>query len=528
MGERAAIRVLGAIEVAGPSGPLALGLRQEVLLGALAANAGNVVSTDLLIEAIWGDDIATPRSGALHTLVSRLRPQLPADSLATQGAGYVLSADPDVLDVSRFEQLMSKAEQVPAAHALEMLDDAIALWRGRSFGSVADRPGIQHRAVELDELHVVASERQARLMIDVGRSADAIPRLERLIDEHPFREAPVALVMEALARTGRQTEALRQFSMLRERLVEEAGLDPSANLRSVEEAVLAGRFVVAAPPSSETSETRTGFPLRLAAKQIERRPGERIAYATVGSGPSLVFMPGWISSLDAFADGTDPRAVLLEVLSREFSVTAFDRYGTGLSSASEVDFGLDASADEVRAVLGMVDRPSTLFASSAAGPAALVAAAGNPAVERIVLMCTYASGPALFTKPETKTNLVQAVEQSWGLGSRILADMIVPGIDAVTRSEFARFQRRTATAKVAAGYVQQLFEVDASPALAQIEQPCLVLHYREDPAIPYEGGRQLALGIENAEIEPLDGPFHTPPPEHVESIAASIRRFVRS
>jgi DNA-binding SARP family transcriptional activator/pimeloyl-ACP methyl ester carboxylesterase len=525
--ERAAIRVLGSIEVAGPSGSLALGLRQEVLLGVLAANAGNVVSTDLLIEAIWGDDITTPRSGALHTLVSRLRPQLPDGSLATQGAGYVLSADPAVLDVSRFEQLIANADQAPSAHALETLDEAIALWRGRSFGSVADRPGIQHRAVELDELHVVAAERQARLMIDVGRSVDAVPRLERLIDEHPFREAPVALVMEALARTGRQTDALRQFSMLRERLVEEAGLDPSANLRSVEEAVLTDQFVVSASSSADAAAAPTGFPIRLRAKQVERRPGERIAYATVGAGPSLVFMPGWISSLDAFADGTDPRGVLLEVLSREFSVTAFDRYGTGLSSATDVDFGLHASADEVRAVLGVVDGPSTLLAASAAGPAALVAAAKNPAVERIVLMCTYASGPALFTRPETKKNLVEAVEQSWGLGSRILADMIVPGIDAVTRSEFARFQRRTATSEVASGYVRELFEADASDALADIEQPCLVLHYRGDPAIPYEGARQLVLGIDNAELEPLEGPFHTPPPEHVEAIVSSIRRFVQ-
>ena len=79
-------------------------------------------------------------------------------------------------------------------------------------------------------------------------------------------------------------------------------------------------------------------------------------------------------------------------------------------------------------------------------------------------MCTYASGPSLFTNPTAKQNLIALVEPSWGMGSRILADMLVPGIDAVPRSVFARFQRRAATAEVAAGYMRQLYEADATPS----------------------------------------------------------------
>jgi DNA-binding winged helix-turn-helix (wHTH) protein/pimeloyl-ACP methyl ester carboxylesterase len=267
--------------------------------------------------------------------------------------------------------------------------------------------------------------------------------------------------------------------------------------------------------------------LRLKPKAIERRPGQKIAYATVGSGPPLIFMPGWISSLDAFADGTDPRAALVARLAENFAVTVFDRHGTGLSTTTDFDPGLDGSVDEVVALLDVIEGgPTTLFASSAAGPAAILAAAKNPRVDYLVFMCTYASGPALFTNAQNKANLIEVVRGSWGMGSRILADMIVPGIDAVTRSVFARFQRRTASPDVAADYIRQLYDADAMTSLADIDQPCLIMHYRDDPAIPFAGSRQLAMGIDNTELMPLEGPYHTPPRDHVEHIATTVLRFV--
>ena len=111
------------------------------------------------------------------------------------------------------------------------------------------------------------------------------------------------------------------------------------------------------------------------------------------------------------------------------------------------------------------------------------------------------------------------------MGSRVIADLVAPGIDAVTRDAFARFQRRTATPEVAAGYLRALYTADASAALPLVAQPGLVLHYRGDPAIPFAGGRQLAVGLPDAELVALDGPYHTPPPGDVERIAALITEF---
>ena len=136
--------------------------------------------------------------------------------------------------------------------------------------------------------------------------------------------------------------------------------------------------------------------LRLRPETTERRPGERIVHATVGAGPPMIFMPGWISSLDAFADGTDPRAALVARLAESHSVTLFDRFGTGLSVSDHIDTTIDGSVAEVNALLDKSSSsPTTLFASSAAGPAALLAAADNPKVGRLILICTYASGPCL-------------------------------------------------------------------------------------------------------------------------------------
>jgi pimeloyl-ACP methyl ester carboxylesterase len=247
----------------------------------------------------------------------------------------------------------------------------------------------------------------------------------------------------------------------------------------------------------------------------------------MGSGPALIFMPGWISSLDAFADGTDPRAALVERFCDDFTVTVFDRYGTGLSATTDPDLSLEGSADEVTILVGAIGGgPVTLFASSAAGPAAVLAAAGDPRIAHVVFMYTYANGPAIFTSAKAKASLIDLVRQSWGMGSRILANMIVPGIDALTRSLFARFQRRAATPEVAAGYIEQLYDADASASLAAITQPCLIMHYKEDPAIPFAGSHQLAMGIENTELVVLEGPFHTPPGEHIEHIATMVKRFV--
>jgi pimeloyl-ACP methyl ester carboxylesterase len=241
-----------------------------------------------------------------------------------------------------------------------------------------------------------------------------------------------------------------------------------------------------------------------------------------------VFTPGWLSNLDAFSDGSDPRGRLVAALARRFTVTLYDRFGTGLSGGDASDFSLDASVDELIAVMTAVGEPATVYASSATGPVAVAAAARSDLVARLVLQSTYVSGPALFADPGVTGSMLTLVRSSWGVGSRLLAGLIVPGIPSVGQSEFARFQRRAASPTVAAGYLDQLYRADVSALLPDVPQPALVLHYRDDPAIPFAGGQQLALGLSNAELVAFDGAFHTPPPDHADAIVAAIREFVDS
>lgn len=140
------------------------------------------------------------------------------------------------------------------------------------------------------------------------------------------------------------------------------------------------------------SSTATSVRLRFRPETIERRPGQRIVHATVGAGPAMIFMPGWISSLDAFADGSDPRAALIARFAENHAVTVFDRYGTGLSTAEDIDTSLDGSAAEITALAAAsANPPITLFASSAAGPAAILRRQGTL---QWVASCSCAPTPA--------------------------------------------------------------------------------------------------------------------------------------
>jgi DNA-binding SARP family transcriptional activator/pimeloyl-ACP methyl ester carboxylesterase len=516
------VRVLGPLELASADGPVVLGLRQRLVLAVLVARVGRVAPADVLIEAVWGDDAPADPNGALQTLVSRLRARLPDGLLETAPTGYRLRADP-AIDAVLARDLVARAGDADGPDSLALLDDALALWRGPSFADLADRPAVEAEAVALDELHAATAERHGQRLIETGRAADAVAPLESLVRAWPLRDTAWAALMEALARAGRQAEALRCFARYREALAEETGLEPSGELRQLEAAILRGDLEPAGPPR-HVGDT----PLRLRAATVERARGERVAWATCGSGPPLVFTPGWLSNLDAFSDGSDPRGRLVAALARRFTVTLYDRFGTGLSGGDASDFSLDASVDELLAVMTAVGEPATVHASSATGPVAVAAAARSDLVARLVLQSTYVSGPALFADPGVTGSMLTLVRSSWGVGSRLLAGLIVPGIPSVSQSEFARFQRRAASPTVAAGYLDQLYRADVSALLPDVPQPALVLHYRDDPAIPFAGGQQLALGLSNAELVAFDGAFHTPPPDHADAIVAAIREFVDS
>ncbi|MGH9269063.1 MAG: BTAD domain-containing putative transcriptional regulator, partial [Acidimicrobiales bacterium] len=215
---------------------------QRLLLAVLIAGQGRNLQPDELAESLWPDALPADPVGALQSQVSRLRRQLgPASAwIETLSAGYRLVCPPDRLDAAHFERLITEARQLEdePAVAVERLDRALALWRGRAYQELADRPAIAPEATRLDELRADAAELRADALLKLGRPAEAASAIQLLMADHPFRERPVAVLMRALTADGRHADALREFERFRRLLGEELGLEPSPELRAVVAAIL--------------------------------------------------------------------------------------------------------------------------------------------------------------------------------------------------------------------------------------------------------------------------------------------------
>lgn len=253
------LRVLGSLEVWRGDDLVDIGSSNErKVLAALLVDANAVVSTSRLIEVIWGDDPPASDRNALQTYVARLRRRLRTAAMpapiVTRPPGYAIELRPDQLDSLQFRELLDQARatlHVDASRALELLDDALGLWRGPAFAEFADDEFARAEAACLEELRQTAVENRVEALLALGRSADAVSVLEAVVASRPLSERPHAQLMRALARCGRQVDALRLYQRFRERLADELGLEPSASLRDLEGHILtqAPHVVPAEPPA---------------------------------------------------------------------------------------------------------------------------------------------------------------------------------------------------------------------------------------------------------------------------------------
>jgi DNA-binding SARP family transcriptional activator len=232
-------RLLGPLEVIGHDRLLALGGgRQRSLFVALLLHANEVVSTDRLIDALWGQ--APPRTAAksIQVYVSKLRKELGEGRLVTRAPGYVLKVDHSELDLARFERLLGEARNADPHDAAQKLRRALSLWRGPALADLAYEPFVQAEIARLEELRWVALEQRIEADLASGRHAELVGELEALIAEHPLRERLPCQLMLALYRSARQAEALDTYRRARRELSEQLGLEPSEELKGLEQAIL--------------------------------------------------------------------------------------------------------------------------------------------------------------------------------------------------------------------------------------------------------------------------------------------------
>ncbi len=238
-------RILGPLEARVDGRPLTLGgVRQRSLLAVLLLNANEVVSSDRLIDELWGAGAPAGAANALQAHVSQLRKTLGArrDRVATRRPGYVIRVEDGELDLHRFEARRAEARQAvlsgdPAA-AAEKLRAALALWRGAPLADLAGDRCVMTEAPRLEELRLGALEERLESDLALGRHDDLVGELEALVAQEPLRERLRGQLMLALYRAGRQAEALDVYRETRRALVDELGIEPSRGLQELERAIL--------------------------------------------------------------------------------------------------------------------------------------------------------------------------------------------------------------------------------------------------------------------------------------------------
>jgi DNA-binding SARP family transcriptional activator len=249
---RMEFRLLGPFEVAEKGRSLALGQgKRRSLLAVLLLHANEVVSTDQLIDNLWGESPPVTAVKSVHVLVSQLRRTLGTNGagagteerLLTHGRGYMLRVKTGELDLQVFEDLLAEGRRLRAAgspaKAAQTLRYAVALWRGPPLADFTYEPFAQPEIGRLEELRVAALEQLIEAKLALGAHAEVVGQLEALIAEHPYRERLRAQLMMALYRCDRQADALRAYQDARRTLVEELGIEPGARLRELERAILA-------------------------------------------------------------------------------------------------------------------------------------------------------------------------------------------------------------------------------------------------------------------------------------------------
>ena len=225
------------------------GSRQRTLLAVLVTNAGKVVTKEQFFDELWDGRPIAKSDNALQALVARLRKLLKAhfgeqfarDRLITLPTGYVLHAQTDEVDASLFERLAAEAHNeigTDPRRARDLLNTALALWDGPVLEGVPGGPMCRASVLHYEETRLAAIEDKFHASMAAGIECGVISELKKMAMLYPWRERLAEMLMVALYRSGRQADALREYNLVRRRLVDELGMEPSPKLQDRMHAIL--------------------------------------------------------------------------------------------------------------------------------------------------------------------------------------------------------------------------------------------------------------------------------------------------
>lgn len=235
------VRLLGQIDVLVDGVPRAVpGRRLKAVLAALALQPRRVVTTDSLVDIVWGDVAPATAATTLQSHMSRLRRVLDDRGVVqARSPGYLLNVDGEATDIDVAARLIDESSLRPdPAERETLLREAVALWRGRPLADLAGLSWFDLHAHRLDHLHLKARHALVDARLALGQDLLLIPELEQLIEQHPHYEQCHGQLMLAQYRAGRQADALATYQRLRQILQEDLGLAPTRPLRDLESAIL--------------------------------------------------------------------------------------------------------------------------------------------------------------------------------------------------------------------------------------------------------------------------------------------------
>ena len=251
-------RLLGPLEVTDGDHPVPLGPgRQRSVLVFLLLHRNEAVTTDRLIDVLWGEAPPLTAAKVLQNHVGQLRRALgdrAGQRLQTRSRAYALRVEDGELDVDRFEALLHEGAEAlgrgQPADAAARLREGLALWRGPPLADVAYEAFAQGEIARLQERHTVAIELRVDADLALGRHGDLVGQLEALVAENPLRERLRGQLMVALYRCGRQADALAAYQHARRALLDELGVEPGPALRELQAAILRQDPELAPAPSA--------------------------------------------------------------------------------------------------------------------------------------------------------------------------------------------------------------------------------------------------------------------------------------
>jgi DNA-binding SARP family transcriptional activator len=466
--------ILGSLEVR--TGDLVVpigGFRQRALLAMLLLHANQVLSSDRLLEELWGGE---PRAdtAALRVRISQLRKVLHraggSRPIETRAPGYVLSLERGQLDLGTFERLAAEGSAAlrddPTA-AASALREALALWRGPALAEFAYEPFAQTAIGRLEETRLGTLEKRIDAELALGPERDLVGELQVLVAEHPLREHFCEQLMLALYRSGRQAEALAVFQEKRRLLVDELGIEPGPALQELQRAILA----------QETALERQAFRTKDRAERAE--------------AVSLVERRDWIESrklvtflvcdaVEATSTAMRPDAELVRRVRERYVETSTDvltRHGGTVQrfvgDAAMAVFGLPVAHedDALRAVRAAVELRSELAALNhelnADWNVSLSARVGVETGE--VLAGEFAAGSASVTGEAVQ--VAAHLQQAAGAGEILLGDAAWSLVRSAVTVESARVSARSRAGDEVA--VWRLLDVDenAPPIPRRFDTP---------------------------------------------------------